>query len=231
MMGRGRKPLFNLPIDKDLLSQIREHCFLDDLLSMLTKSNKTDLEKTILTSIYWIGEAQNDFLYESAFIKYWTALETVFTPEMHELFSKQDVSALLSRINEAGSTIDDPTSKEVTVLLTKIIDERNGISESLARGIGTFLVFGGYAFLKIEEIDEIHKKVKHIYNKRCDVVHHGQYEMVTPAELSEVCKYAVWTVLTCLELRTKGYQELEQIRAETNRLFEASIRHSRNQST
>ena len=29
--------------------------------------------------LYWIGEAQNDFDYDSAFLKYWISLETIFS--------------------------------------------------------------------------------------------------------------------------------------------------------
>jgi hypothetical protein len=46
---------------------------------MLKSDKKSELDENILTSIYWIGEAQNDFLRESAFIKCWTALETIFS--------------------------------------------------------------------------------------------------------------------------------------------------------
>jgi len=53
------------------------------------------------------------------------------------------------------------------------------------------------------------------------------YESVSPMELIDVCKYATWSVLTCLGLRTKGYKKLEQIRIETERLFQASMSHAK----
>ena len=77
--GASRKPLFKPPINYELLKKLRENFFLDDLLSIISTDKKTELEEAILTSIYWIGEAQNDFNHTDAFIKYWIALETLFS--------------------------------------------------------------------------------------------------------------------------------------------------------
>jgi hypothetical protein len=187
--GKTRKPFDLLPINVSLLENLKQNYFLSDLFAMLTSEKRSELDENILTSIYWIGEAQNDFLSESAFIKCWTALETIFS-----------------------------------------MDE-DGITETIGRGIPILLAFGGYQFIKLDDLEEVHKKVKRLYRKRSKVVHRGLYETVSPLELVEVCKYAVWSVMTCLGLRTMGYVNLEQIRAETNRLYEVSLRHSRNPST
>ena len=202
-LGMSRKALVDLTIDAELLKELNDNCFLGDLLSILKNHKKTELEGNILTSIYWIGEAQNDFVYESAFIKYWTALETIFT-------FKEKVETKYP---------GKPKSLRIT--------------ESLARGIAVFLVFGGYQFIKINGIEEVHKKVTKLYKKRGRVIHRGIYDTITPTELIEVCKYAVWSVLTCLELRAMGYKKLNEIRNETNRLYEASRSHprSRNKKT
>jgi hypothetical protein len=228
MWGGGRKPLFSSPLNVKLLSKLNETCFFSDLISMLTKNDKTDLEKRILTSIYWMGEAQNDFVYESAFLKYWTALETIFTPEVQEVISKEKVVTLLARINEKEGTRDKLLFDEIITVLGKIADNKNGVAESLARAIATFLVFRGYKFAELYQVREIYRGAKKLYDKRSKVIHHGLYEVVSPKEIAEVCKYAVATVLTCMWLRTEGYENLEQLRVETNRLYEASIRHTRN---
>jgi hypothetical protein len=185
--GKTRKPLDIVPIDNPLLENLKRHYFFNDLLTMLTSNKRTELDENILTSIYWIGEAQNDFLLESAFLKCWTALETIFSLDKDE------------------------------------------IAKTLGKGIPVLLAFGGYRFIKLDEIEEEQKKVERLYSKRSMVVHRGLYESVSPMELIDVCKYATLSVLTYLGLRTQGYEKLEQIRTETNRLYEASIRHSRNQ--
>lgn len=77
--GTSRKSLQKLPIDSQTINELKECCFFDDWIFILSKDKKTEIEEAILTSIYWIGEAQNDFDKESAFIKYWIALETLFS--------------------------------------------------------------------------------------------------------------------------------------------------------
>ncbi len=181
--GKGRTPLQKLPVNNKLLINLKEIYFFNDLLFILTKENKTELENAILTSIYWIGEAQDDYVYESAFIKYWTALETLITLR-----------------NE-------------------------GITENLAKSIPTLLAFGGYKVIEIGEIEEARKSVVKLYDKRSDIIHRGIYGDVSPVELTEVCKYAVWCVQACLGLRLR-YETLEQIRNETNRLYDLSTRGS-----
>lgn len=176
--GRSRKPLQAFPIDPKRLDDLRGTCFFNDWGVVLSKDHKTELEEAILTAIYWIGEAQNDFCYESAFIKYWIALETLFT---------------LSKEN---------------------------ITKSLSKGISVLLAFGGYQFIETREVDALFKNVEELYDKRSKVVHRGVSEEVTPIELENVCKYAVWCVLTCFGLRFLGYETLDQIRDETNRLSE-----------
>lgn len=181
-LGRGRQSFQKLPINSELLNNLRECYFFDDWSFICSKQNKTELEEAILTAIYWIGEAQNDFTYESAFIKYWIALETLFS------ISK----------------------KEVT--------------ESLARGIAILSAFGGYEFIKISDVKKIFKDTEKLYDKRSEIIHRGFYGKVTPLELSEICKYAIWCVLTCFGLRTQGYETLKQIQEETNRLYKLSTR-------
>lgn len=174
--GQSRKPVQKLLIDQRLIDNLTETYFFKDWNTILSK-DRTELEKAILTAIYWIGEAQNDFSSKSAFIKYWIALETLFT------MSKKDITTALSR------------------------------------GIAILLAFGGYRFVETHEVDTIYKAVEKLYDKRGEIVHRGIYEDVSPIELGEVCKYAVWCVLTCFGLRSLGYETLEQIRDETNRLY------------
>lgn len=77
MMGdRGRKNLQPLRINS-FFKEFRKAYFLDDLGAILCKKNKTFLENIIMTALYWISEAQNDFQQESAFVKYCIALETM----------------------------------------------------------------------------------------------------------------------------------------------------------
>lgn len=181
--GPSRKSLHKLPFDAELIKNLKENCFFNDLISICFNYKKTELEEAILTAIYWVGEAQNDFDRGSAFIKYWIALETLFS----------------------------------------ISEEK--VTESLAKGVAILLAFGGYKFIEITDVKKIFSATKKLYLKRNKIVHRGIYEDISPMELSEVCKYAVWCVLSCLGLRAKGYETLEQIRrGTTNRLYKLSTR-------
>ena len=161
---------------------MKKYYFFDDLVLMLSKNAKTELEEAILTSIHWIGEAQNDFNHTDAFVKYWIAIETFFS------ISNED------------------------------------ITDSLAKGISTLLTAGGYRFVKINEATKIYKRTKNLYIKRNKIIHRGIYEDISPTELSEICKYAVWCVLTCLGFRSSGCKTLKQIKNEVNRNYKVLLR-------
>jgi hypothetical protein len=77
--GRRRKPLQTFTIDKNRLEDLSLNCFMNDFFKILNATSQTQLEGCILTSIYWIGEAQNEFDLDISFLRYWTALECIFT--------------------------------------------------------------------------------------------------------------------------------------------------------
>ena len=83
--GVGRKTIEKMPMGSDRINDITEKCFYSQLSYLLSKEDINELEGTILTAIYWIGEAQNDFDHDSAYIKYWTSLETPFSISENEI--------------------------------------------------------------------------------------------------------------------------------------------------
>lgn len=200
----GRKSVHKLPIDPQMINELKECCFFDDWIHILSKSNKTELEKAILTAIYWIGEAQNDYIFEGAYIKFWTALETLFS-----IPDKDNMKSI--KCPQCNTSIE-------------IIADKNGITKSLSKGVAILLAFGGYRFIEINDVKKILTAVEKLYDKRSKIIHRGIYGNMTPIELVDVCKYAVWCVLTCIGLRSQGYGTLEQIKAETNRLYNLSTR-------
>lgn len=199
--GTSRKPLQKFPFDLDMIARLKEYYFWDDWIHILSKQEKTELEEAILTSVYWIGEGQNDFSYESAFVKFWTALETLF-----------------SISDEVKKSVQCPYCKQQFEGSMPAI----GITQSLAMGVAILLSFGGYRFIEIGNVKTIIKAMMKLYKKRSLIIHRGSFGHVSPNELSEICKYAVWSVLTCLGLRTQGFKSLKQVRRETLRLYELS---------
>ncbi len=69
----------DITFNPEVLRQLKENNFFDDLIEFLWKPQPTELEGTIVTAICWVGEAQNERDLDNAFIKYWTAIETIFS--------------------------------------------------------------------------------------------------------------------------------------------------------
>ena len=177
--GQGRMPLQKYSITSGFIEKLKKNCFFDEIINLITKEHISELEGSILTAIYWIGEAQNEFDYDVAFLKYWTALEAV-------TFNPTD------------------------------------ISEALSISIAILLVFGGYDFIKIQDIEETKKLLKKLYDKRSAVIHRGMREIVSPLDVTEICKFSTWTALSLLNLRQKNYTELADIKKEVDRLYSLS---------
>ena len=202
----SRKALQKLPLDLEMIADLKKYYFFDDWLYILSKQGKTELEEAILTAIYWIGEGQDDFSYESAFIKYWTALE-----------------ALFSISDEGKKSMQCPNCRNH--IETSIPDD--GITKSLASGVAILTAFGGYRFVETGDVKKIISIITRLYRKRSKIIHRGSFGHVTSIELSEICKYSVWCVLTCFGLRSQGYETLKQIKEKTKRLH--SLSQGRNQ--
>lgn len=77
--GKGRRNLQDFELDEKFLNKCKENVFFNDFFDFAFKKDKTELENSITTAIYWIGEAQADFDSESSFLKYWISLESIFT--------------------------------------------------------------------------------------------------------------------------------------------------------
>jgi len=159
------------------MSGLNKYYFFEDLISLTQSENKTELEQSILTAIYWIGEAQQEYHIHSAFIKYWSALEAL-----------------------VYGTFTD-------------------ITQEIIKQISVSLIMGGYHFIEIEKFEKTCFKIKILYEKRSKIVHTGQYNNVTHEDLATIRQYAVWMVLGHLGLRSQNYQQFQQIKQQTDRLF------------
>jgi hypothetical protein len=62
------------------LQELEEKGFLNEFAEIINgnQNNRTKLEGCILSAIYWAGEAQNEYDWDIAFLKFWTALEVYF---------------------------------------------------------------------------------------------------------------------------------------------------------
>jgi hypothetical protein len=173
-----RKTSENFLINKERVDELKDKLYFDIIVKILNSDNRTELEGCVLTAMYWSGEAQNEFDWDIAFLKYWTALECIFS------------------------------------------HCKENITSSLARGVSTLAAFSGYQFIKQDEIDQVFKSVRNLYDKRSEIVHRGLRNSVSEVELIEVCKYTAWTILSLMSLISIGYEDITQLNEQIVRLYE-----------
>jgi hypothetical protein len=177
--GRGRRSLEKLTINKNLLNNLEEKVFLNEFKSFLNKEQIGELEGSIITAIYWAGEAQNEFDLDIAFLKYWTALEAIFS------------------------------------------NEKEKITHALCKGISITLAFSRYHFIEVSETLTIYKRISYLYDKRSKIIHSGFRQSITAQELSEICKYTSYIILSLFDFKNIGYTELKQIGRDIEKLYQS----------
>ena len=175
--GRGRRSLHKFIINENLLNDLEEKAFLNEYKTVLNTKLISELEGSIITAIYWTGEAQNEFDLDIAFLKYWTALETIFS------------------------------------------NEKEKITHALCKGISITLAFSSYHFIEVCETLTIYKRISYLYDKRSKIIHTGFRQSITAQELSEICRYTSYVILSLFDFRNQGYTELKQIGREIERLY------------
>jgi len=84
-------------INKELLDYLTEECFFAELSSLIDKQNRTELEDSVVKSIFWLGEAQKDSSHASAWVKLWSCIECFFTLDNDEITEKnaRGISSIL----------------------------------------------------------------------------------------------------------------------------------------
>lgn len=71
------KILIPFEVNPQIIENLHDTDFFSKLISLINKNEYTELEQALLTSIYWIGEAQNDYSLTHTFIKYWSGIEAL----------------------------------------------------------------------------------------------------------------------------------------------------------
>ena len=209
---RGRRPLQSFEFTNNRLCELKKETFFDDLCDFVFKEEKTELERCILTAIYWIGEAQNDHDRESSFLKYCIALESILTDKKERRpHAKNDYEGKFSFF-------------KYWIALKKILinkEERTGITHTLCKGISILLSFGGYEFINPTAIKMTYKKISKLYDTRSDIVHEGLYGKVSAEDLSDICKFSSWSVLCLFWLRNSyGIESISEIKPQIDKLYD-----------
>jgi hypothetical protein len=176
-ISRGRKPLQKFIIDTDIINKFIEKAFFNEAILFFNSENFSELEGCIITAIHWAGEAQNEFDRDIAFLKYWTALEVIFS------------------------------------------NKKEDITHALSKGISITLAFSNDHFIEVSEVINIYKRISMLYDRRSKIIHTGLRETINELELSEICRYTSYVILSLFHFRAQGYTELKEIGREIERLY------------
>jgi hypothetical protein len=134
--GGGRRNIDCFEVTEEILLNLDENAYMNEYATIVDKEEPSELEGSILTAIYWIGEAQDEYDLDVAFIKYFLALEALFTgtdKPTHSLASR------VASINTFGgyeiisqSSIDDEYKniKKLYKKRSKIIHHGMNVTEN-----------------------------------------------------------------------------------------------------
>jgi hypothetical protein len=175
--SRGRRSFEAFPISASRIEELTQNHLLPFITMVLTNPNISELEGTILTALHWIGEAQNEFDLDVAFIKYWTMIESVFTAQsetiQHSLASSTSVI-----IKFSGYAIDEKIDPGLIYRrMKKLYDKRSDIIHRGLRGnvtygdLGEICKYSAWAILALVDLsikgyskmDQIRPEIDRLY--------------------------------------------------------------------
>jgi len=133
---RGAAPLLPFDIYSKNLSDLKKNGYLNELSGFIFYPSN-NYEKAVKSAIYWIGEAQNDFKTDSAFVKYWISIESLLTTGFYSQqgITKNLIDGVSILIWYCGHEFSDRPnirclSKRINVLYdlrSKIVHEGDGV--------------------------------------------------------------------------------------------------------
>jgi Apea-like HEPN len=98
------------------------------------------------------------------------------------------------------------------------------IAETLGRSISVLMAFGGYSFIKPDEIPATYARIKKLYSRRSRIVHGGMCEEVSSPDLLAMCEFSSRTLLGVLALRSDGLRDRRRLQGEIDRLYAVAAR-------
>ena len=136
-----KSPIHAEPIHS-IIAEFTENHVLPFMNSILTNPNITELEGTILTILHWIGEAQNEFDIDVAFVKYWTVIESAFTGRSANI-QHTLASCTSTVIRFSGYVLEEAIdAKHIHRRVIKLYDKRSNIIHRGMRGYITYCDLG-----------------------------------------------------------------------------------------
>ncbi len=107
IFGYGARFRQEYPLSKEHFDIIRSQWHAEKLWSLIEKSELNDLESSVVSSITWLGDAHQENDINSAYVKYWIALEALITGHKKEDINtriKNTIPIMISQISEKVPT-------------------------------------------------------------------------------------------------------------------------------
>jgi hypothetical protein len=107
IFGYGARFRQEYSLYKEHFDIIRSQWHAEKLWSLIEKKDLNDLESSIVSSVTWLGDAHQENDINSAYIKYWIALEALITGHRNKDINtriKNAIPIMISQINEKVPT-------------------------------------------------------------------------------------------------------------------------------
>jgi len=120
----------------------------------------------------------------------------------------------------------DPTQvmqlvKYWSCIETLFSSDQEGITRSLSVGVASVLVCGGYGFAKVDDYQDLKKRVAKLYALRSQAVHRASRNHVKVRDVAELSRFAGQLLLNALSFIEDGYQTPAQIKERCQRIDES----------
>ncbi len=114
----------------------------------------------------------------------------------------------------------DPTQvmqlvKYWSCIETFFSSDQKDITRSLSVGVASVLVFGGYGFAKVEDYQDLKKRVTKLYALRSQAVHRASRNHVKDRDVAVLSRFAAQLLLNVLSFIEDGYQTPDQIKVHS----------------
>jgi hypothetical protein len=113
-----------LPISSESVRYLKEVCFLEELTSMISQEQRTDLQDAIARSLYWFADAHRENNQTMRFVKLWTCAECFFAIE--DEVTELNARGIATVLAFAGfQIIDLPEYRNIKRKLKSLYDLRS----------------------------------------------------------------------------------------------------------
>jgi len=111
MFGYGSNFRHEYPLQKEYLDILKSEWGAEKIWGLNEKDELNDLESSIMSSISWLGDAHQEDDINSAYVKYWIAIEALLTGHKKEEVSTRIKSTIPIMISQCSQ--DLPSKTEV----------------------------------------------------------------------------------------------------------------------